>query len=589
MTAGLNVSSQELNPPKLSVPALKNQIEPLKVSGLAPANAVRGAKITITGQGFQKRPELYVFFPGINQIPSQIAVITRQTDTELEVIVPPLAESGPLTVLSLGENDSEEVQTQSLSLLKPPAIKQLSRSIGAAGMRMFITGYNIGPDLKPIVKFAGDKTAELVNIGFYKDKGNRQIDEKGPLYSLEVKIPAGAVTGSVTISTINGATSTGWNFQIAAKSPPPKNGVFQVERIVPGQAERGARVTVHGKGFLKRPELYVRFSDSSGTPNQTGSIVSKTDTAAIVIVPPFAGSGKVQITSSSGIDPPDFEDAEIAGFTVAGPPSIGEFQPVFGRPGSRIIVKGWNIGSQEAPVVRFAGVKAGSILSSSYHGDFTEKGPLDVLEVLVPEGAQNGPLTILTPGGSFVTTRKFIVRSDSISVKEPPLIEGFSPEHGPAGSEIIIYGKFAPERLNNLVKFGEKAAGVNPSFCDGKVMKVIVPADGRTGPVTVKTPGGEVKSARSFYLPPQIIRLSAYQGPAGYIIKIYGRNFDLIDKEANLVRFNNANATVLNLTSGYDMDILEVEVPPEAVSGPVSVTTPGGAALSPGNFTIIQG
>ena len=584
--ASLAASGQGFTPPKLPLPTLPKPDKPLEVTGLAPAGAARGARITLTGENFLKRPELYVFFPDAGGTPSQSAEIVKQTDTALEVIVPPLAESGRLTVVSLGEDDAEEVAAPAFTVLKTPAIKDLTRTVGAPGMRLFITGYNIEPEAKPTVEFGGGKTAEIVSAGPYMDKGNREIDPPGPVFLLEVKIPTGAITGPVTVSTVHGSAATSWNFQVVTKAPTAKSGVFQVERIVPERAERGARVTIYGKGFLKRPELYVRFANSTGTPNQSGRIVAKTDTAVEVIVPPFAESGKIEITSFNGIDPRDFEDALIAGFTVDKPPAIGEFTPGFGRPGDRILIKGWNIGAEEAPVVKFAGGKTAAIQAINYSGELTEKGPVDAVVVAVPEGAVTGPVTVLTPNGSFTTLRKFILRAAATS-KKPPRIDGFTPDSGGIGSEITLTGEFDPDRLNNKVRF-RGAGEVYPSFCDGKTLKVKVPAGSLTGPIVIQTPAGEAKSARSFYLPPQIAKLSAYQGPVGYVIKIYGWNFDLDDKEANLVKFGGAVAAVLKAAAAYDADILEVEVPPEAVSGPVTVSTPGGTAASPEDFTVLR-
>ena len=101
---------------------------------------------------------------------------------------------------------------------------------------------------------------------------------------------------------------------------------------------------------------------------------------------------------------------------------------------------------------------------------------------------------------------------------------------------------------------------------------------------------GTATSTDTFYLPPEITRFDVNSGPVGFIIRIYGHNFDLENKDANIVRFNNVQATDVQASyqSARNEDMLRVEIPSGATSGPVTIQTPGGIATGPRDFTIID-
>lgn len=81
--------------------------------------------------------------------------------------------------------------------------------------------------------------------------------------------------------------------------------------------------------------------------------------------------------------------------------------------------------------------------------------------------------------------------------------------------------------------------------------------------------------------PPGIALLTPSAGPVGTEVEIEGLNFDP-QPAGNLVRFNGAAANVLSAASMQ----LRVTVPASASSGRVTVTTAGGTATSPADFTV---
>src|SRR5205807_2252651 len=113
-------------------------------------------------------------------------------------------------------------------------------------------------------------------------------------------------------------------------------------------------------------------------------------------------------------------------------------------------------------------------------------------------------------------------------------------------------------------------------------IQATVPAGATTGTIRVTTPGGTATSAGSFTVinPPTITSFTPASGPVGTSVSINGTNFT----GATLVAFNGASATFMvnSATS------IQATVPTGATTGTISVTTPGGTAISAGSFTLIN-
>lgn len=179
---------------------------------------------------------------------------------------------------------------------------------------------------------------------------------------------------------------------------------FLVSKVVPEEAERGSKITIYGNGFLKRPFIRVEFSSTGGDLNQDAKITNKTNMSLEVIVPPHALTGKIQVTSGAT----DFEKIVTPFiFTVLRPPVIIVFFPNTGQIGTEVFIKGYNIGD-DTEVKFYNEKRAKSRIAREYK--VTEKGVEVTLIAEVPEGASTGPITVLTPEGSFTTSTHFGVR-----------------------------------------------------------------------------------------------------------------------------------------------------------------------------------
>ena len=82
--------------------------------------------------------------------------------------------------------------------------------------------------------------------------------------------------------------------------------------------------------------------------------------------------------------------------------------------------------------------------------------------------------------------------------------------------------------------------------------------------------------------PPSLTRFRPTRGPAGTQVTLTGTHLF----EATAVRFNGVDASRFEVVSGTNIEAI---VPSDATSGPISVVTPGGTAVSAEPFTVTAG
>ncbi len=139
---------------------------------------------------------------------------------------------------------------------------------------------------------------------------------------------------------------------------------------------------------------------------------------------------------------------------------------------------------------------------------------------------------------------------------------------------------------NNVVTFRGSGQGPVTAILTsgtGASLQVIVPAGARTGTLSVGSVGGQAGLGKVFFLPPSITGFSIAGGPVGYDININGDNFSFESQQSTVVKFNGTVATAFSVLSGTS---IKVTIPAGAMTGTVTVQTPGGTATSPTVFTI---
>jgi RHS repeat-associated protein len=161
----------------------------------------------------------------------------------------------------------------------------------------------------------------------------------------------------------------------------------------------------------------------------------------------------------------------------------------------------------------------------------------------------------------------------------------FDPDSGPVGSSVTIYGTgFSSTASQNSVSFNGLAATITSASTTTIV--ATLPSGATTGPISVTSPAGSATSAGSFVVsnPPSAPTISGFTpaiGTSGTSVSINGNNFDPATTN-DIVTFNGLRAKV----TGASATTVSATVPSYATSGRIRVATPGGEAISSGDFVV---
>ncbi|WP_147135857.1 RHS repeat-associated core domain-containing protein [Stackebrandtia albiflava] len=159
------------------------------------------------------------------------------------------------------------------------------------------------------------------------------------------------------------------------------------------------------------------------------------------------------------------------------------------------------------------------------------------------------------------------------------------PLQAPAGSEITVSGTgFSTDPTGQTVTIGGAAAEVTAATANR--LTVVVPADAATGPVTVTASDVSADGPNDFVLgelhpEPVITGVSAQTADVGASITVTGSGFDT-DPAATSVLLHRTQGLITAITP----DSITVEIPEAAVTGPVTVRTPGGVAVTDTDLAI---
>lgn len=191
----------------------------------------------------------------------------------------------------------------------------------------------------------------------------------------------------------------------------------------------------------------------------------------------------------------------------------------------------------------------------------------------------------------------FDVRFDS---ENQPVIDYISPDSGPVGQYITIYGSGFQSYLSgtSLVQFYNPTFGTfnadgldfpvecrdswwNKTFITVKVPPTIG-ADIGSYDVTVTNRTGNTSEEEEFSVTagtagPGICLLSPTNGPVNQAVDVFGDNFGAVQGTSFVRFYNNVTATIY---SGWTAQIVGTAVPTDAASGPVQVSTSAGLSNS---------
>jgi large repetitive protein len=440
---------------------------------------------------------------------------------------------GPVTVRTgqgaaiLGPATSAPTNFDHNALGCEPASITFSPTSGPVGTLVTITGENL----------LGTTSVQFGTGTTVTSTGVNVVDST----HVAVLVPAGALTGPITVTTGAGVIASGAIFSVGSGTPTPP--APTISNVTPTTGVVGTSVTITGTNLTGAT---VRFNGVAA------SVTSNTGIQIITSVPAGAATGPLTVTTTGGT---------VSGGTFTVPvsaPTITSFTPTSGLVGTPVTITGTNLGG--ASSVKFNGVAA--VIGGNTSTTIT---------TTVPATATTGPITVTTAGGTATSPTNFTVGS-------PPTITSFSPTSGPVGTEVTITGT----NLDNAtaVRFG----GVSATITSHTATQVVatVPVGALTGPITVTTPGGTATSGTNFTvtLPaPTITSFTPSRGRVGDVVSITGTNFTGV----TVVKFNGVPAITFAAGSAT---LITATLPTGASAGPISVTAQGGTALSSSNFVV---
>jgi len=226
-------------------------------------------------------------------------------------------------------------------------------------------------------------------------------------------------------------------------------------------------------------------------------------------------------------------------------------------PGAGVTITGTSL--TNASVVQFGGVAAASL---------NVDGPTQITAT-VPTAAITGKITVTTPGGTATSPTDF-------TVIRPPTVTSFTPASGQVGTLVTLNGTNLGTAT--AVTFGNVNVTAPLTVVSPTSIKVTVPAGALTGRIAVTNPAAGAQSATNFTLLPRITGFGAASGSDDTVVTILGTSFTGV----TAVKFGTVSATFTFVSDGE----ITALVPAAAITGRVSVTTPGGTATSPADFVI---
>ncbi|HET6766416.1 MAG TPA: IPT/TIG domain-containing protein, partial [Chitinophagaceae bacterium] len=352
--------------------------------------------------------------------------------------------------------------------------------------------------------------------------------------------------------TIPNAASIYFDFNLPVRTNITKTVVSNPASIIPPTITSftptgggsGTSVTITGTNFTGATAVsFGGVAASSFTVNSATSITAVLGTGA---------SGSISVTTPGGT-------ATLAGFTFIPPPTITSFSPSSGATGTSITITGTNFTGT-------AGVNFGGVAASS----FTVNSATSITAV-VGTGA-SGNISVTTPGGTASMA--------GFAFIPPPTITSFTPVSGGTGTTVTITGTNFLAGVT-VVSFGGVTAFSATVNSATSITAVV--GTGASGSINVTTPGGSATLAGfTFIPPPTITSFTPLSGGAGTSITITGTNLT----GATAVSFGGVAASSFTVNSATNI----AAVVGAGASGNVSVTTPGGTAISSGfTFNTVTG
>ncbi|WP_257450218.1 IPT/TIG domain-containing protein [Archangium lipolyticum] len=450
-----------------------------------------------------------------NGIPARY--VSPSSDGALTVQVPPGATSGPVQVTnSVGSTTS----STSFTVLPLPAVTGLSPTSGPVGTRVTLTG--TGFTGTSTVRFGGASSSRFEVLSDTQ---------------MTAEVPGGAVSGPVTLYGVAGYSLASVDFSVVSGCAP-----FITEFSPESGGPNGVTVTVRGDCFTGTTQVRIngipaRFSMGS-------------DESLYLWIPEGATSGPISVRNPLGTA------TSSRPFTVVPGPAISRISPTSGPPGTQVTITGTGLAD-----TYWVSVPGGS------SGSYEVLGDTQVV-VTIPWGGRSGPISLMTRGGSAVSTESFTVQAVNA-----PTLTGFAPARAGPGTEVLIEGS-GFTGLTEVRFNGVKAELFSYTGSDTRLF-VVVPPGATTGPITVVNTRGSATSSASLIVDSgsavSLSGISPARAAVGATVELSGTNLSGCQA---LFPGLSSGARVLSNTGTR----MQVVVPESSASGYLQVRCVTGAA-----------
>ena len=391
-----------------SVSAFELDLPPV-LTRFSPLRAAPGTQIELFGSNF--RDGDWVSLSG------KRLKILQLRDRQISVTLPQGIPSGPIAV---GRGQVAFPAKAKLEVLVAPTLTSFMPTRGAEGAKVTLTGtYLSGAEV-----YYGAKKAKVVTV-----KGDG---------ALVVEVPEGAGDATFRVKTRGGEAEAKKPFQVLEYAV--------VTDVTPRVAVPGKTLTIKGKALDKADQFLLG--------GELLELEHRDRTSAVVRVTRAARTSELEWVSNGQ------RGATRFAIRIEKPPSIRDFQPTEGGPGTEVLVRGDGIDEQTRA---FFGVTELDVVRREAPG---------LIVVKLPRGV--GGSGVLSLEGHGVRTRA----EQAFEVKVAPLILFALPTKAAPGEHIKVHGRWFTDATEILV--GKMRAKVIKR--EKGIMTVEVPANLPGGP-----------------------------------------------------------------------------------------------------------
>jgi YD repeat-containing protein len=556
-------------------------IPPPTLTSLSAQSGHLGDSLTISGNNFLSTQGLStVTFNGTSA--GSISGV-NWSNTAITTSVPSGATSGSVIVNVSGQASN----VLPFTVIGVPTLTSAVPASAQTGASITVTGSNFGASQgSSTIKFHGTTATST----YWSDT------------AIIAPVPAAATSGDVVVTVANQA-SNGLAFTVAA--PGTISGA--VTQLTGGAAISGASVQALFSGVTKGsatsapngaysipgldPGTYEVWTSATGFSNNVRQsiVVTSSTTTTVNVTMSVPGSISGTITQSDGITPiVGAAIAMISGSTERGTTNTngsGAYS-IAGLPAGSYTIRAANVGNrtkeQAAAIAEKANTTVNLSLDAASAGSvnyaYDELGRL----VQVTDQAGDSAIYRYDAVGNIIGIER--TSSSTVAVSE------FTPNKGPVGTTLTVNGTgFSATSSQDHVVFGcGTSCTVEGTITSATTTQLVttVPGTAVTGTFTVTSPNGSAGSGGPFTITvsdaPTITGSTPSSGLAGTSVTISGTNFDPLLAN-NRVRFNASSPTYVTAVTPTS---ITTSVPTATASGPISVATPAGTAVSTMDFII---